>query len=253
MSCVFFFGLAKFSKMFLREKGLKFEGLGDENTTFVNHGIELSNKRLIICRFCHGACWVFMNQWMMMAEQQKHMENVMTWHCWKTIVDLESVPNNDHSSLEHHQIESRRSLTTLCSGTNIATEAWLSYIFRTLPANLARSHQTKVKTSFTTPPFLQVLREFSDFFSNKTSSMDSMVHWILKMPTQKKRKRKEKRIAARQSSPRGKRLVIKLLGVKAVSESSCHGSSLEHSIGNPWICDTFQTRRGNGLWKQKFG
>ena len=132
------------------------------------------------------------------------MENVITWHCWKTIVNLESVLSNDHGSLEHHQIGSSRSLTTLCGGTNIATEAWLSYIFRTLPTNLPRSHQTKVKTSFTTPPFLQVLREFSDFFSSKTSSMDSMVHWIFKMPTQKRRKKKKgKRIAARQSSPQG--------------------------------------------------
>ena len=170
----------------------------------------------------------------------------------KTAVNLGSVLNNDRGSLEHHQIGSSRILTTLCGGTNIATEAWLSYIFRTLPTNLPRSHQTKVKTSFTTPPFLQVLREFSDFFSSKSSSMDSMVYWILKMPTQNPKKER-KTHSSSSEFPARDRLVIKLVGVKAVPESSCHGSSLEHSIGNPWICDTFQTRRGNGLWKQSLG
>ena len=124
---------------------------------------------------------------------------IVSWET-KTAVNLESVLSNDHGSLEHHQIESSRSLTTLCGGTNIATEAWLSYIFRTLPTNLPRSHQTKVKTSFTTPPFLQVLREFSDFSVAKLQVWTAWFIEFSKCPHKKKRKKKTKKKGKTHSS-----------------------------------------------------
>ena len=47
------------------KKGLKFEDFGDENTTFVKEGIELSNKRLII--YAQQTCILQILLWSMLS------------------------------------------------------------------------------------------------------------------------------------------------------------------------------------------